>query len=183
MSMWLHGPKPVIGLVGGIGAGKTTAAQCFARRGGKVIDADAFGHAALEQTEVVAKIVDRWGKSVQKADGALDRRVIGRIVFANPEERNALESMVFPFIRERCRAEIETGQRDPSVRFLLLDAAIMLEAGWNEKVDRLVYVDAPRGTRLDRVATRSGWSDADLMVREARNGRKSARKPTRMRFW
>lgn len=167
MNPWRYGPKPVIGLVGGIGAGKTTAARCLAARGGRVIDADAAGHAALSQPEVAAKLVDRWGKSVQKADGSLDRRAIARIVFENPEERAALEAAVFPFIGERCREEIAAGELDPTVRFLLLDAAVMLEAGWSEVADRIVYVDAPRELRRERVAARSGWSEADLAARES----------------
>jgi dephospho-CoA kinase len=161
-----HGPKPVIGLIGGIGAGKSTAARCFAARGGFVIDADALGHEALRRPEVVEQVVGRWGEGVRKPDGSLDRRAIGRIVFANPEERNALERMVFPYIGRRCREEIARGMADPAARFVVLDAAVLLEAGWNTAADRIVYIDAPRQVRLARLAARSGWTDADLAARE-----------------
>jgi dephospho-CoA kinase len=165
--MFKHGLKPVIGLIGGIGAGKTTAARCFAARGGVVIDADALGHDALRQPAIIAQVVERWGTGVRKPDGSLDRRAIGRIVFANAAERNALESIVFPYIGQRCREGIERGQADPQARFIVLDAAVMLEAGWNNEVDRIVYVSAPRDVRLARLARRSGWIDADLTAREA----------------
>jgi dephospho-CoA kinase len=165
--MFKHGLKPVIGLIGGIGAGKTTAARCFAARGGVVIDADALGHEALRQPAIIAQVVERWGTGVRKPDGSLDRRAIGRIVFANAAERNALESIVFPYIGQRCREGIERGQADPQARFIVLDAAVMLEAGWNNEVDRIVYVSAPRDVRLARLARRSGWIDADLTAREA----------------
>jgi dephospho-CoA kinase len=165
--MFKHGPKPVIGLIGGIGAGKTTAAWCFAARGGRVIDADALGHEALRQPEVVARVVERWGERVRKADGSLDRRAIAKIVFADPDERNALEGMVFPYIGQRCREEIARAVADPAARFAVLDAAVMLEAGWNNEVDRIVYLDAPRELRLARLAARSGWTAADLAAREA----------------
>lgn len=164
---WRNGPKQVIGLVGPIGAGKSTVARCFERRGGRVIDADALGHAALEQPEIVERIVGRWGESVRKSDGSLDRRAIARIVFANPADRAALEGMVFPAIAEKCREQIALGLEDPAVRFLLLDAAVMLEAGWHNNVDRIVYVDAPREARVARVADRGGWTPADLAAREA----------------
>jgi len=157
----------VIGLVGGIGAGKSAAARCFAARGGFVIDADALGHEALRRPEIVERIVDRWGEGVRKPDGSLDRRAIARIVFASPEQRNALERLVFPHIGERCRQEIERGMADPAARFVVLDAAVLLEAGWNTGVDRIVYVEAPREVRLARLASRSGWTDADLAAREA----------------
>jgi dephospho-CoA kinase len=163
---WRHGLKPVIGLIGGIGAGKSTAAECLARRGGVVIDADSLGHLALRQPEIVRTLVDRWGESVRMADGSLDRRAIGRIVFSNPHERRALEELVFPFIGRKCLEAIATAAANPSARFVVLDAAVMLEAGWNDVADLIVYLDAPRPVRLARLAARSKWTDADLAARE-----------------
>lgn len=165
--MFIHGPKAVIGLVGAIGAGKSTAARAFAARGGFVIDADALGHEALRQPHIVENLVSRWGEQVRGADGALDRRAIARIVFADQNERNALEGVVFPYITTRARELISAAQVDPGVAFVVLDAAVLLEAGWGELVDRLVYIDAPRELRLERLKARSGWSDADLTARES----------------
>jgi dephospho-CoA kinase len=165
--MFKHGPKPVIGLIGGIGAGKSSAARCFAARGAWVIDADAIGHEVLRRPTIAAKLVERWGPGIRKPDGSLDRREIGRIVFASPQERKVLEGWVFPEIGLRCREEIERGFADASTRFVVLDAAVMLEAGWNNAVDRIVYVDAPRASRLHRLTSRSAWTDADLAAREA----------------
>ena len=167
MTRFKHGPKPVIGLVGAIGAGKSTASKCFAARGGRAIDADALGHEALRQPEIVAALVRLWGDGIRKPDGTLDRREIGRIVFADPAQRNALEATVFPYIGERTREEISAAQANPGVAFVVLDAAVLLEAGWGEMVDRLVYVDAPRELRVARLAARSGWTAADLAAREA----------------
>jgi dephospho-CoA kinase len=166
MTAFLHGSKPAIGLVGAIGAGKSTAARAFAARGGFVVDADKLGHDALRQPHVVDNLVSRWGEPVRAADGALDRRAIARIVFADANERNALEAVVFPFITNRARELIAGAQVDPAVAFVVLDAAVLLEAGWGELVDRLVYIDAPRALRLERLKARSGWSDADLTARE-----------------
>ena len=159
--------KPVAGLIGAIGGGKSTAARCFAKRGGFVIDADALGHEALRQPDVIAALVARWGDGVRKPDGSLDRRAIGKVVFADPAERSALEKLVFPRIGKRATEEIARGVADPNSRFVALDAAVLLEAGWNKSVDRIVYVDAPREMRLARLAARSGWTDAELTAREA----------------
>jgi dephospho-CoA kinase len=167
MTAFKHGAKPVIGLIGAIGAGKSTAARCLAARGGVVIDADALGHEALRQPEVVAKLMALWGEGIRRPDGSLDRREIARIVFADDAERNALEAAVFPYIGGRTRQEIAAAQANPAVAFVVLDAAVLLEAGWGEFVDKIVYVDAPREQRVARLAARSGWGDADLAAREA----------------
>ena len=162
-----HGPKPVIGLIGAIGGGKSTAGRLLAALGGHVIDADALGHDALRQPEIVAALVSRWGDRVRKPDGTLDRREIARIVFADAAERNALEQTVFPYIRARTKQEIDAAQANPTVAFVVLDAAVLLEAGWGDTVDRLLYIDAPRDLRVKRLAGRSGWSESELDAREA----------------
>lgn len=79
----------------------------------------------------------------------------------------ALEAIVFPWIGERALQEIRRAQADPAVKFIVVDAAVMLEAGWEQTCDRLVYVDAPRELRLARLAARSGWTELDLAAREA----------------
>lgn len=167
VTSWRHGPKPTIGLVGGIGAGKSTAAAAFAARGGAVVDADALGHAALEAPEVREWLTGRWGPRVLKQDGAVDRRAVGAIVFSSPAEREALERQVFPWIGEKALAGIAAAQADPAAKFVVVDAAVMLEAGWNNVADRIVYIDAPRDVRLARLAARSGWDEAQLAAREA----------------
>lgn len=159
--------KPVLGIVGGIGAGKSLVAAAMARRGGVVIDADKLGHTALEQADIKQKLVARWGERVLKPDGTANRRVLAGIVFDNPAERRALEDWVYPFIRKRAVEEIERAQANPEVRFVVLDAAVMLEAGWNTVCDRVVYVDAPRAVRLARLAARSGWTPTEVASREA----------------
>lgn len=126
MSDFKHGAKPVVGLIGAIGAGKSTAAKCFAARGAHVINADALGHEALLQSEIVATLVSRWGAKVQNPDGTLNRRAIGQIVFNSVQERSALEAVVFPEIGRRTLAEIHSAQANPAVAFIVLDAAVML---------------------------------------------------------
>ncbi|MEJ5277567.1 MAG: dephospho-CoA kinase, partial [Thermogemmata sp.] len=97
--------KPILALVGPLGAGKSTAAECFARRGGAIIDGDALGHEALRQPAIRAAVIQRWGPGLVRPDGSLDRRALGRIVFADPAQRNALEQLVFPYIERRLREQ------------------------------------------------------------------------------
>jgi dephospho-CoA kinase len=163
--------KPVIGLVGGIGSGKSTVAAAFAGHGGRVIVADELGHEALRQPEIKTKVVARWGRDVLDGDGEVDRRKIARIVFAKEnasgDELRALESMVFPYIGRRIHEEIHKAEADPTIRLLVLDAAVMLEAGWNNACDRLVYVHTPRPERLRRLQVGRGWSPKEVEDREA----------------
>jgi dephospho-CoA kinase len=161
-------PKPVLGLIGGIGAGKSTVATALAQHGGKVVAADPIGHEALEQPDLRARILDVWGgRDILTLQGTIDRKKLGRIVFPSPVERSRLEHIVHPFIEQRIREEVARAQADPSSRFVVLDAAIMLEAAWADVCDKLVYVDAPRDVRLARVRTQRGWTDHDLANREA----------------
>ncbi len=159
--------KPVIGIIGGIGAGKSAAAAAMARRGGLVVDGDRLGHAALELPEVKQLLVARWGEAVLKPDGTANRRAIAGIVFNDPAELKVLEGMVFPYIGQQARQAIAAAQADPAVGFVVLDAAVMLEAGWADACDRIVFVEASRETRLNRLAARSGWKPDQVAAREA----------------
>ncbi|OWK43645.1 dephospho-CoA kinase [Fimbriiglobus ruber] len=159
--------KLVIGIVGAIGAGKSAAAAAFARRGGAVVDADRLGHAVLERPDVKNELVTRWGTEVIKPDGTANRRAVAAIVFNSPAERRVLEGVVFPHIRRMAVEAVETARADPAARFVVLDAAVMLEAGWNGACDRIVYVDAARPVRLARLAERNGWGEDEVTAREA----------------
>ena len=87
---------------------------------------------------------------------------------ADPSELRTLESMVFPFIEKRIRAEIAHANEVTTAKFVILDAAILFETGWAKHCDKVVFVDSPRELRLARVAQSRGWDDAELMRRESR---------------
>src|SRR5262249_30843121 len=160
--------KPVIGLVGGIGAGKSTVAEALTRHGGKVVAGDPLGHEALEQRDILDRIADAFARrDILTAEGKVDRKKLGKVVFPSPVERSRLEHLVHPYIEERISEEIDKAQDDPQAKFVVLDAAVMLEAGWDDVCDKLIYVDAPRPVRLARVKAQRGWSDMDLANREA----------------
>lgn len=158
--------KPVLGLIGGIGSGKSEVAEEFARRGAKIVSGDRLGHEALRQPDIRNKIVERWGQGILDKQGEIDRRKVGAIVFADDNERKALETLAFPYIEAGIRREIEVARNDPAVKLVVLDAAIMLEAGWNNVCDRIVYVDSPREQRLERLARQRGWSEKEVAARE-----------------
>src|SRR5437763_4754198 len=152
---------PVLGLVGGIGSGKSEVAAALAGGGGCLVAGDPLGHAALRQPPVRDEIVARWGRDVLDADGEVDRNKLGAVVFADADERAALEAIVHPWISRRLREQLIAAKAEPACRFVVLDAAIMLEAGWPTACDVVVYAAAPRTRRPTRLAAQRGWSAAD----------------------
>ena len=159
--------KPIIGLIGGIGSGKSLIAAEFARHGGKIVSGDQLGHEALRQPEIRDAVLARFGREIAGTDGEIERRKLGRIVFGEISQRRALELLVFPYIERRIREEIETANGDSKVPFIVLDAAIMLEAGWNNVCHWIVYSDVPREIRLQRLQQQRGWSEKEVAAREA----------------
>jgi len=160
------GDKLVLGLVGGIGSGKSQVAAAFARRGARIIAGDQLAHAALRDPDIRSRVRERWGDEVIDENGEVNRRRLGAIVFADAAELKALETLTHPWIRHHIHAEIEGACEDSQVPLIVLDAAIMLEAGWNDVCDRLIYIDAPRAVRLQRVARQRGWTEKEVTARE-----------------
>jgi dephospho-CoA kinase len=159
-------PCLVLGLVGGIGAGKSRVSAALAQRGGRLVAGDPLGHDALRQPNVIALVVERWGREVLDDARQIDRRKLGRIVFADEEDRKELEAIVHPWIGQQLHEQLHAAKADPSVPFAVLDAAIMLEAGWQAACDLLVFVYAPRSERMRRAAALRGWSPEEYSARE-----------------
>lgn len=164
----MKGPRriPVIGLAGGIGSGKSHVAREFARRGCLVVDSDAEARAALDRPEVRAVLVGWWGAGVVGADGKVDRKRVGAIVFGDPEERRRLEALVHPLVRES-RARMVARARGTGAVGVIVDAPLLFEAGVDKECDAVVFVDAPTAVRLERVRAARGWDEAELSRREA----------------
>jgi len=157
----------VVGLIGGIGSGKSLVAAELARRGAFVVSGDRLGHEALEVPEIRERVLQKWGAPILAERGRIDRRKLGAIVFSDAQERKALESMVFPYLERRLREEIDKAEREPQTDLVVLDAAILLEAGWDALCDRMIYVQAPRQTRLARLASQRGWNEKEVNARES----------------
>lgn len=160
------GDPLVLGLIGGMGSGKSCVAKELKRRGAGVVVADQLGHEALRQPEIRDQVIGRWGREVLDAGGEVDRRKLGRLVFADPSERAALEALSFPYIRRRMQQEIAAAAGRPECRLVVLDAAVLLEAGWEDLCDGVVFVSAPRVERLRRLAEQRGWTAEEVTARE-----------------
>ncbi len=158
----------VVGLLGGVASGKSAVARLLAEAGAAVLDADRAGHEVLRLPSVEAAARSRWGESVFGDDGRLDRRRLAAIVFApppgGPRERRALEQWTHPEIGRILRQQVER-LATTSCPVAVLDAPLLLEAGWDKLCNTLVFVDVPREIRLARARQR-GWTSAEFEARE-----------------
>lgn len=160
---------PVIGVLGGIGSGKSAIAQSLSKTFRTlVLDADKVGHEVLNLPVIQERIRNRFGDEVFSATGIVDRRALAAKVFGTEEvqqqARRDLNALVHPAIRAQLLQQIQ--HADSELDLLILDAAVMLEAGWGDLCDAIVFVDAPFEARLARVQQR-GWSEDELRRREA----------------
>lgn len=155
---------PVIGIVGGIGAGKSIVAEILASLGCFVADADQYAREALEDRAVLEQLREHWGAEVIREDGSPDRAAIAAIVFIDDAERAWLERILHPLVSQR--RSLEFAAAAPDARALVIDAPLLIEAGLDKDCDHLLFVDTPRPERLKRVERERGWNEEELTRRE-----------------
>jgi len=153
-----------IGIIGGIGSGKSTVAELFRQAGAAVISADDIGHQVLLLPKVKMAIGERWGSAVF-GNGEIDRKKLAAIVFADEKELTYLKILTHPLIAEEVLQQRKEHEQN-GVQLCLLDAPLLLESGWEHLVDLIVFVSAPPEVRLERVKSR-GWSETEWQQREA----------------
>ncbi len=155
----------MIALVGGVAAGKSTAAREFAALGCEPIDADAIGYELLADPDVRQRLRRYWGGRIFRPDGSVDRKALGEIVFADPTEMEKLNRVMQPRIRRSIEAKIAEAQKKTDVAAIVLDAAILFEAGWDDLCTHVLFVNAPEAVRIQRAAER-GWNEQAWRARE-----------------
>ncbi len=157
----------VIGLTGGIASGKSTVARMLAEHGAAVLDADLLGHEAYEPgTEAWRTIRATFGEGILQPDGRIDRRKLGAIVFADPEAMRRLTDIVWPAIKTELRHRLEE-YRDAGAGVVVVEAAVLLEAGWDDQVDEVWAVTVDPATALERLSARIGMTDEEARRRVA----------------
>ena len=155
----------VIGLTGGIASGKSTAARHLATRGAVVIDADKLGHRAYERTRpAFAKVVAEFGQDVVGADGEIDRKALGGKVFSDPGALKRLTNIVWPQILSMAKAEIAEAQSSGAA-VVVLEAAVLIEAGWQREVDEVWAVVVEPAVAVARACARDGIDAAAVQAR------------------
>ena len=156
---------PIIGIVGGIGSGKSTVAAVFQSLGCVVSDSDAAVRDLLSEPTVIGQLRDWWGEKVFSPDGRIDRSKVAQIVFETPSERRRLEGFIHPLVHQRRRDTIWDA-RQSGAAGVIVDAPLLFEAGVDSECDAIVFVDTPREIRLLRVQESRGWDAEELDRRE-----------------
>lgn len=159
--------KPIIGIAGGIGSGKSTVAAILCDLGARVIDADRINHEELDSPEVLEALVGWWGEAVVSPGPQANRSAIREIVRKSPAELGRLERLVHPRIARRSEELLAAYDRDPDVRAIVWDAPLLYEVGLAERCDCVVFVNADEPMRLQRVRQTRGWGLEDLVRLQA----------------
>lgn len=170
----------IIGLTGGIGSGKSTVARMFGALGVHWVDADDVARQVVEPgTQALRAIADHFGKDILLENGELDRAALRKMVFEDPEQRRWLEELLHPIIREELIHQLSP--EDYALPYVLLVSPLLLETDQHELVERVIVVDVPEETQIERTMARDNNSREQVerilaaqMPREARREKADA---------
>ncbi|MDO4629741.1 MAG: 5-formyltetrahydrofolate cyclo-ligase [Planctomycetia bacterium] len=161
-------PRPEVwGILGGIACGKSLVSEFFRSRGIPVFDADRFGHSLYDRQEIRDALLQRWGNhNILNMDGTFNRQKIAEIVFA-PENKSELEFLnaLFHTTIHHGWLEFLANAQSAGASLVILDAALLLETGWDRECSALLFIDTPR-TRQEKFAQARGWTLEELEARE-----------------
>jgi len=168
------GPR-LVGLTGGIGAGKSEALEALGRLGAATLSTDAVVHELYADPEVVAAVRERWGEDVAP-DGVVSRPAIARVVFAEPAERQWLEGQLWPRVGQRTWefAEAERSKPHPP-RAIVIETPLLFEAGMDSVYDATVAIVAPEAVRAQRAGARGHEAVDERTSRQLTQEEKAAR--------
>ena len=154
--------KITVGLTGKTGAGKSAVSRIFAERGAAVIDGDRVAAGITSQPEILKKLADAFGGDII-LDGMLNKKLLARRAFSSPENTDLLNSITHPAINAEMQRLCDEYFKTTDV--CVVDAAAIIESGFNKKCDVLITVTAPESVRLERIMKRDGISKADALIR------------------
>ena len=158
--------KPIIGIIGGIASGKSTVAAQFGKLGCAVISADAIAHDLLGQEPVRDEIVRQFGRGILHPSGQIDRRRLAQIVFADAEKLCLLNKMMHPRVLARTEELIAEYDRCTPVRAIVLDMPLLVEVGWANRCDKLIFVRCDSAQRAGRARQAGLLDEQGIKIRE-----------------
>ena len=163
-----------IGLTGGIGSGKSSAAGFLAALGAEIVDADAIAHRITATGGLaIPALREAFGDAALNGEGALDRAAMRALAFADPAIRARLEAVLHPLIAAQALAQADASDAD----VVVFDIPLLAESGhWRRRVDRVLVIDCREATQIERVARRPGWTEAAAAAVMARQATRAARR-------
>ncbi len=156
----------MIGLAGGVGAGKTAVARLLAELGAGVVDSDGLGRQEISRPDVKKKLCEWWGPGVLSEDGEVDRRKVAAIVFADPEQRRRLEALLHPRIAARREKALAEFDAKPEIKAIVIDSPLLFETDLDLQCDAVIFVDADVDIRLARSEKHRNWTAEEFRRRE-----------------
>ena len=155
-----------IGLTGSIASGKSSAARYLVERGAHLIDADRLGHLAYEPgTAAYRAVLDAFGQEVARDDGCVDRRALADRVFGRREDLERLTAIVWPVIRRLAEERLAALHVSDPTGIVVLEAAVLLEARWDDLVDEVWVLLAKPEIALRRALLRDGSDETEVRRR------------------
>ena len=158
--------KPIIGIAGGIGSGKTLVASMFADLNCLVVNSDEMVRQAYKDPGVKQALRQWWGKLVFDPTGEVDRSAVARKIFTLPSERQRLERLIHPIVNEHRKAVMNQAAADPRIVAFVWDTPLLFETELNKLCDSVIFVEAPIELRVQRLKEGRGWDQAELERRE-----------------
>lgn len=156
----------LVGLTGGIASGKSLVAHVLRDLGAQLIDADRIVHELLRpQQQCWIAIVEHFGKDILAADGCIDRRKLGEIIFQDPEQRSWLNSCLHPKVFDVYTAQVRQMHSRPPDTIVVFDAALLIETGYHRQMDRLIVVYADLEQQIERLMTRDNFTKGQALAR------------------
>lgn len=158
--------KKIIGIVGGIASGKSSVTREFEKLGCAVIDADQIAHQFLSHQKVIDRIEKAFGNSILDEDGRIIRHKLARIVFANKEKTDLINSIIHPLVDRKCKELIDEYNGSEKVKAIILDVPLLAEVGWHRRCDAIIFVDCDEKIRHERAMKRNNASLECIKNRE-----------------
>ena len=158
--------KPIIGILGGIGSGKSTVAAAFGGLGCGLVDADAIVHELLRDDDTIKRLTDVFGVEIVDNDGVVDRQRLGLVVFDDIERVKKLNKIIHPKVLGRCEELICSYTANDDVQAIVLDMPLLMEVGWDKRCDILVFVACDAEKRELRSGKQSSNAKKYLKKRE-----------------
>jgi dephospho-CoA kinase len=158
--------KPLIGVIGGIASGKSTVAAEFGKLGCAVIDADAIAHESLREAPVREEVVRLFGPGVVNSRGEVDRRRLASVAFADERRLSALNHVIHPHVLQRTEELIAQYNKESDIPAIVLDMPLLIEVGWADRCDRVIFVACDRARRAERARRKGLLDEMDIEIRE-----------------
>ncbi len=154
-----------LGITGGLGSGKSTAARFFAHQGAWVFDADSEAKKLLRSVPAIqSQVVTAFGREITDADGRLDFNRLARAAFRSPDEQQKLNRILWPEVRRLIKNEMKTAEIQ-STEWFIVDAALLMEAKYEDLFDLILLITADKDIRIRRAMTRSSLSEEQILKR------------------